>query len=256
MTRRTKQWYESEATESEWLAWWTRDPKDRAPGEPAGREAYDHPDVTVDCAMLTYDPNGPANESLKMLVTKRTTHPFLGSMAITGTFLHTDENDAVDAVNRTMRYLFHTLPRYSIQQIRTFAGLHRDPRGQVVSILHTIYLKDAINWKINDLEGEWVPMLDLAVNGGLAFDHDLMVKVLVRRLQEQFDWIPNVFYTLPDEFTLDDAIRLRCGLFGSMESDVNRKNFRRKYAGFWNEVGVVDPADPRSRKIYSMREIR
>ena len=255
MVGKTKEWYETRAPYDEWISWWNRRPDERMEGEPAGREAYDHPDVTVDCAMLAYDPDGPEDECLKLLLVKRKTHPFIGERALTGTFLHTDENDAIDAVDRTIRYVFKDpLPECDIQQIRTFTGLHRDPRGQIVSVLHAAYMHGGtISHGVNDdVDAEWTPIL--TASGIKAFDHGTMVRVLIHRLQDQFDWTPNVFWTLPDRFTLDDAIRVRCGLYGSTIREVNRKNFRRKYESFWSEVGLVDPSDPRSRKIYTMND--
>ena len=256
----SKRWYETEASYDEWLAWWTRSPGDRKPGEPAGREAYDHPDVTVDCAMLAYDPNGPEFESLKILLVRRRTHPFLDMLGLTGTFLHTDEEDELATVRRTLGYVYSDpIPGCVVQQVHTFTSIHRDPRGQTVSILNAVYLgDDAIHHGFNeDVDAEWVPIHlvgDALVSEELAFDHEVMVQVLVKRLQEQFDWEPNVFNTLPWLFTLDDAIRLRCGLYGTSFDDVNRKNFRRKYGKYWTEVGSEDPSDPRSRRIFSLKD--
>lgn len=254
---RTKTWYESQASYQDWLSWWTRQPDQREADEPAGRESYSHPDVTVDCLIVSYDEHDQANLSLKALLVRRKTHPFIHELAIPGTFLHTNEQNALIAVQRTIGYCFKNaedLERdnaYRVQQIRTFTGLNRDPRGQTVSILHVIYLSDGLNRPLNDgVDGEWVSMNDLPDT--LAFDHRDMIDMTMNRLCDQFNWLPYIFYALPRSFTLDDAISLRCGLYNSSIRDENRKNFKRKYDRYWKDIGVIDEHNPSSKHLYTM----
>lgn len=263
-----KSWYEETASYDEWARWW----------KTSGRHLYDEtrPDVTIDCVVLSYDTSEDTNavDTLKFLAVKRKSHPWRGHLSLPGTYLHADEKSAGDAVSRELAWLFaeHENLGAKIQQIRTFTGIDRDPRGQTVSVLYVVYVPDAIGLQLNDdVNGEWLPLagysvealddLDMPVETDPAsppsdmvdaFDHASMLSLVVERLRDQFAWTPNVFYTLPFEFTLTDAMRLRCSLFREDYHSLNRANFRKKYAQLWDEVGLLDPSDPRSPKLFSV----
>ncbi|MBW3094864.1 NUDIX hydrolase [Bifidobacterium sp. 64T4] len=266
---RGKEWYEREASYDEWAEWWREE----------GRSLYDsvRPDVTIDCVILTYDDDEStqAEDSLKFLSVRRKSHPWRGHLSLPGTFLHADERSAGQAVRRELAWLFVRPEEVEarIQQIRTFTGIERDPRGQTASILYVVYASEAMSLELNDgVDAVWAPLAGYSVEaldelGGAvaaapdsapagdvvdAFDHARMLSLVVDRLRDQFAWTPNVFYTLPEEFTLTDAMRLRSSLFDEDYHEMKRANFRKKYAVLWDEVGVVDPSDPRSPKLFSV----
>lgn len=243
---RTREWYEREASYPVWLEWYRN----------VEHAKYQHPDATVDCMVLTFDADADDPlDSLKALIVQRWTHPFRGSWSLPGTFLHVDDEDAENAVERMLVERFHVRSADgTLQQFRTFTGADRDPRGQVVSIAHMLYISNGVS-TIAGIDGvEWVPLRTLA-NGGmdLAFDHDRIVDVAIARLRDQFGWTPNVFRTLPTPFTLTDAIRLRASLFDEPCHAISRANFRKKYQSMWREVGLSDPSDPRSSKLFALR---
>lgn len=262
-----KFYYEHEAPYAEWKQWWAAE----------GRSAYDsqRPDVTVDCVALTYDPDARnVIDSLKFLAVRRKTHPFIGQWAIPGTYLHADEKSAEESVARLLEWLFvdPTAGRARIQQIRTFTGVGRDPRGQVASVLHVVYLTGGVSMELNsEVDARWFTLADY--DGGVdleeagpedrgaddamdvtAFDHQAMLRLVVGRLRDQFGWTPNVFYTLPEPFTVTEAVRLRCSLYAEDDvKAVSRKNFVKKYSKLWDEAGVEDPGGERSQKLWSVQ---
>lgn len=237
-------YYEHEATEKEWSDWYQNVEKPR----------YNHPDVTIDCVMVTFDENEriPKN-TLKVLIIKRFTHPFKGKWTLPGTFLHSDET-ANTAIARMLvsRLDFHTKGNAIVQQLQTFTGPNRDPRGQIVSIANIVYVRNGVNI-IKNIDGvEWAPIGEI-LDEHLAFDHDEIIDVAVERMRVQFGWTPHIFYTLPAEFTLSDAMKLRGSLFQSDWTKIKRGNFRAKFSPLWNEIGVVDPKDPTSAKLYEYK---
>lgn len=262
-----KFYYEHEAPYAEWKQWWAAE----------GRSAYDsqRPDVTVDCVALTYDPAARnVIDSLKFLAVRRKTHPFIEQWAIPGTYLRADEKSAEESVARLLAWLFvdPSAGRPRIQQIRTFTGAGRDPRGQVASVLHVVYLAGGMSMELNrEVDARWLTLADY--DGGVdleencpevsgtddamdvtAFDHQAMLRLVVSRLRDQFGWTPNVFYALPDLFTVTEAIRLRCSLYAEDDvKTVNRKNFVKKYSRLWDEAGVEDPGNERSQRLWSVQ---
>jgi len=266
-TAEDKFYFEHEAPYAEWKLWWDSE----------GRSAYDsqRPDVTVDCVVLTYDAEAKnVVDSLRFLAVRRKTHPFIGQWALPGTYLRSDEESADESVARLLGWLFADPVEGNarIQQIRTFTGAKRDPRGQTASVLHAVYLTGAMSMRLNDeVDGRWLTLSDY--DGGVdleeagpedagdsqsmdvtAFDHQSMLRLVTLRLRDQFSWTPNVFYTLPESFTVTEAIRLRCSLYADSDvHKVNRKNFLKKFAGLWDEAGSVDPDDPCSQRLYSVQ---
>jgi ADP-ribose pyrophosphatase YjhB (NUDIX family) len=203
---------------------------------------------------LTFDENAEHPEdSLQVLIVDRWTHPFKDRVSLPGTFLHADDENALKAIERMLVERFGITTKAGVvQQLQTFTGRDRDPRGQIVSIAHILYIRDGLRL-IHGIDGvHWVPLRSVR-NMDFAFDHNVILNTAVNRLRDQFGWIPNVFYTLPDPFTLTDAIRLRSSLFDEDYHDINRANFKKKYQPMWSECGIVDPADPRSPKLFSWR---
>ena len=263
----TEDYYEREASYAEWKRWW----------DDSGRSAYDpqRPDVTVDCVVLTYDPDAcDVGDSLRFLAVRRKTHPFRGQWAIPGTYLHSDEAGAEESVARLLAWLFRDPEacHARVQQIRTFTGAGRDPRGQTASVLHVVYVSDGMAMELNGgVDARWMTLSDYDGSVDLeeaapddeprpdamdvtAFDHQAMLRLVVNRLRDQFGWTPNVFYTLPTVFTTTEAVRLRCSLYA--ENDVravNRKNFVKKYSPLWDDAGLTDPADGRPQRLWSVQ---
>ncbi|MCI1984318.1 MAG: hypothetical protein LKJ47_06060 [Bifidobacteriaceae bacterium] len=249
-------YYERDAPYTEWLKWYRQMEYPR----------YHHPDVTVDCVILTADKSllrgkdrSRAAESLKILVVDRWTHPFKGSMALPGTFMRPDDADAQSVILRMLRQRFdfdvnsaledETGKAYvpgngpldsgsmHIRQLQTFTGSRRDPRGQVVSIAHLVYLSQGLSC-IPETDGvHWEPLLDMAEQE-MAFDHQSIVLTAISRLRSQFAWLPQVFWTLPTPFTVTDALKLRASLFDEDYKAINRKNFKRKYQAVWEDDHV------------------
>ena len=231
-THRTDEdvYYERDASYTEWLKWYREVEYPR----------YRHPDVTVDCVVLTVDESSLRGDStevsdcLKMLVVDRWTHPFRGSMALPGTFMRPeDQNDrAVVARMLCDRFNFDVDDDVHIRQLQTFTGAQRDPRGQVVSIANIVYVQRGIE-RIPESEGvHWLPLMG-AADVPLAFDHNEIVDTAVHRIRSQFAWMPRVFWSLSSPFGVTDALKLRASLFGEDYKSINRKNFKRKYQAVW-----------------------
>ena len=249
MSDNERRYFEYDASYEEWLDWYHRVEHDR----------YEHPDVTVDAVMMTYDDEAKPVDSSKTLLIRRYTHPYKGLLSLPGTFLHADERDADAAIARLLSTRLHAdVSNCSIQQLRTYTGIDRDPRGQVISISHMLYMRDGISW-LSSLspsvaEGMiWVPMHEVD-DIELGFDHNAIVDDARTRLMGQFGWTPNVFYALPERFTLTQAMKLRSSLFNEDMKHMSRANFKKKYQGMWSDEGRVDPTDERSAKLFSFNK--
>jgi len=96
-----------------------------------GKYIYDwpRPMVTVDTAVFR-----PFEDKLHILLIQRGKEPFKGFWALPGGFVEMDE-ELDDAAARELSEETGLL-NIKLEQIQTFGGIGRDPRGRVISILY------------------------------------------------------------------------------------------------------------------------
>lgn len=115
---------------------------------------YDRPSNTVDMLLFTVDDipveGKDPDKALKMLLIKRGDHPYLGSYAIPGGFVHIDEALST-ACYRELKEETN-IDNVYFEQLKTFGDLvERDPRMRVISIA---YLALAPKTSIKEVAGD------------------------------------------------------------------------------------------------------
>jgi len=139
--------------------------------------------VTVDAVILTSRAGKPM-----VVMVRRGNEPFLGSWALPGGFVETDE-DLPDAASRELREETGlTIPTRSLIQLGAYGRPGRDPRMRVVSIAYWLYLADLDEPEGgNDAATSRLIPLDqtLAEDFDLAFDHNQIVRDAVRAARER-----------------------------------------------------------------------
>lgn len=240
--------FEHAAPEAVWGEWYREREWDR----------FQHTGTTTDAVVVTYDGRRdgdcsyvtPARDSLKTLLIRRFTNPYRGEWALPGTFLTPDDANADAALARMLTKRIGMDTTHAVaQQFYTFTGRDRDPRGQISSIAHLVYVRDGLDSIAEEPGMRWVPFR-YALGARLAFDHEDILRMAEARMRDQFGWTPNIFEALPREFTVTDAIRIRCALFDEEQDSVRRRNFLKKYERFWHKLGHVDPDDESSPNLY------
>lgn len=235
-----RDYYENEATFEEWKEWYD--------GQERG--SYIHPDVATDAVIVRFD---PIDKKLKMLLTKRIIHPYKDTWTLPGTFLHSDESDVIVSLKRMFTEKLNTsLPEGAmIDQLKTYSGINRDPRGQVVSVVNMIYTNEYIE------ETETIKWFDIdtleyydTVNRG--FDHYKIIIDAIERMKSQFNWLPYTIYTLPNKFTLGQLVHLKESLFWTNTKKTNRANFRKSMLKFIKKVGTTKD----DVTLYSVRKMK
>lgn len=251
-----RSYYEHIDDYNEWLTWY----------HDVEHSRFNHTDTTVDCIMLTYDRSEQdVTKRLKVLLIQRWTQPFMNTWCLPGTFMNTSDKDAVATIARMLASrLNFDVSGAKVMQLKTFTGCNRDPRGQVISISHLVFIHDGVEAVHNaDIDGKrglkWVPLIQAADMSNLGFDHAEQLNEAIIRLQNQFAWQPNIFMSLPVEFTIDDAIAVKCSLFADddyenkMLAGKAKDNFKKKYKKLFREIGVIDDSNPLSPKLYSLK---
>lgn len=179
---------------------------------------YPHPAVTVDGVVFGYD-----DADLKVLLIQRDGPPFRMKWALPGGFVGIDES-IEDAVRRELEEETG-ITRLYLEQLYTFGEPKRDPRERVISVAYyaLVKLADHTVRAASDARNvAWFPVADLPQ---LAFDHEDILEIALRRLKAKIRYEPIGFELLPEKFPLSELQRLYETL---LEQPLDKRNFRKK----------------------------
>lgn len=184
--------------------------------------SYKQPITTVDVVMLTIHEG-----ELHVVLQRRTEEPFAGKLALVGGYIHVENDDGSkgdwDTYAAAMRVLKTKtgIQRPFLEQLYTFSGPKRDPRGWSMSVAYyavapaEVWLKDAKNVELR-------PVDDIEK---LAFDHNVIVDFAAKRLRDKTNYSTLPCYLLPEEFTIPELQETYQILTGRTWT---RTNFLRK----------------------------
>jgi 8-oxo-dGTP diphosphatase len=194
---------------------------------------FERPSVTVDVALLTVD-----DAALLTLLLRRDALPFKGRFALPGGFVRMDET-LDDAAARVLKEKTG-ISRVYLEQLYTFGAPKRDPRTRVITVAYyalvdrarlaeadarTTLAALAVPWEgetggpVEALGGEEARTLPL------AFDHEGILGMAVKRVRGKLDYTPIGFQLLPEQFTLSALQRVHETILGR---PLNKDSFRRR----------------------------
>jgi 8-oxo-dGTP diphosphatase len=190
---------------------------------------HPHPAVTVDGVVFGFD-----ETDLKLLLIQRELEPFKGKWALPGGFVRMEE-DLEEAVRRELADETG-ITRLYLEQLYSFGDPKRDPRERVISIAYYALVKLAdhkLRAASDAVDVAWFPVAELPK---LAFDHEKIVEVALKRLKAKVRYEPIGFELLPEKFTLGELQQLYEIV---LEQPVDKRNFRKKILG----TDLLDPLD-------------
>lgn len=188
---------------------------------------------TVDVLLFTLK-----NGSLCVGLHRRTADPYANTLALPGGFIRADSDvSAKAAALRVLRDKVGSDQVY-IEQLATFSGADRDPRGYSVSIAYIA----AVPQTYANQEGlsiEWVPVESLTKE--LPFKHNEIIDVGVQRLKSKglYSTLPMMFFSDRD-FTLPElqvGYEVACGIVR------DKVTFRRKML----DLGILEESDAKTQ---------
>jgi 8-oxo-dGTP diphosphatase len=179
---------------------------------------YPRPALTVDCVVFGLD-----GADLKVMLIRRDLEPFKGAWALPGGFVRMDET-LDDAARRELREETGLDDVY-LEQLYTFGGIGRDPRGRVVSVAYYALVNligRRVEASTDAADAKWFPADDVPT---LAFDHADILDAAVGRLRGKVRYEPIGFELLPPQFTLSQLQRLYETV---LDRTLDKRNFRKK----------------------------
>ena len=220
---------------------------------------FPRPSVAVDVALLSAGEGG-----LHTVVLRRAAHPFKGRWQLPGGFIGLAES--LDAAAARVLARGTGLRGVFLEQLFTFGAPRRDPRTRVLSVAHYALVdrarfadvgarEDARIARVSvPWEGETGGPVDLVDEAGraldVAFDHEDIVGMAVKRLRGKLDYTPIGFQLLPERFTLLDLQRVHETVLGR---PLNKDSFRRRMlaSGLLEATGEAQKdVDHRPAELY------
>lgn len=181
--------------------------------------------ISADCVIF-----GHSGQELKVLLIQRGAAPFLGKWALPGDLVYPLEDLETSAM-RVLKDLT-TLERVLFEQVGVFGDPERHPLGRVITTgyLALVEMKDykpkASSWAT---QAVWYDVNDLP---DLAFDHEIILKTALRKLQDTVRHKPVGLGVLPEKFTITDLQELYEAIYNTT---YDKGNFRKKLAE-WNHL--------------------
>lgn len=183
---------------------------------------------TVDVALLTLTAEG-----LEVALLKREHAPFKGVAALPGGYIHARTDvDARDAARRVLLDKTGIAAPY-LEQLATFSGAARDPRGWSISIAYYALVPAST---IAQAERDEVRLHSVDRLPPLPFDHGDIIGTAVSRLRSKSQYSSLPCHLLGDVFTLPQLQRVYEVLMGE---SINKVSFRHKMT----EMDMLDPVD-------------
>lgn len=183
---------------------------------------------TVDLVLLTLQ-----DGTLKVALLKRDHNPFAGILALPGGYIEPGRDaDTQDAAIRVLRDKTGIVSPY-LEQLATFSGRGRDPRGWSLSVTYYALVPPAVIETAGHPEVVMAAIDDLK---GLPFDHQRIVEAAVERVRNKSTYSSLPVYLCGDTFTLPQLQSVYEALLGEA---INKVSFRRKI----EEFAILEPIE-------------
>ncbi|OGN06497.1 MAG: hypothetical protein A3B86_03560 [Candidatus Yanofskybacteria bacterium RIFCSPHIGHO2_02_FULL_38_22b] len=175
--------------------------------------------VTTDIVIFTIE-----QEELKVLLIKRAKEPFKNKWALPGGFILENEEPEKAAL-RVLKNKAGVSNIY-MEQLYTFPGSGRDPRGNVITITY-FALAPTEKIKIQKSKETQTPTFySLKKLPQLAFDHKKIITYALKRLRSKLEYTNVVYSLLPQFFTFN---QLQEAYETILDRELDKRNFRKKF---------------------------
>lgn len=188
------------------------------------------PLVSADVALFSI-----GDGCLQVLLVQRSEAPAAGLWALPGAVLKPDIDRDLEATSRRALRDKISVEAPHLEQLRTFAGAGRDPRGWSISVLHYALLpRDQIQAVVRR-KVENVRWADAdAVGSELAFDHCAQLQIARSALRQRVREHALPLHLMPAQFTLTQ-LQAVCEVIltehPGESAKLDKSAFRRRIAG-------------------------
>jgi len=186
----------------------------------------DYPPVicTVDVVLLALK-----DQALHVALLKRKNEPFPGSAALPGGYIHAQEDKtAWEAAARVLKDKMGVVSPY-LEQLATYSGADRDPRGWSVSIVYYAL----IPLDLLPVGNENLLLVPVSRLPRMPFDHKSIIESAVDRVRSKSQYSSLPVYLCGERVTLPQLQSVYEAVLGE---PINKVSFRRKI----DELGMLE----------------
>ena len=212
--------------------------------------------VTVDILVLTV-----RDGKLVLMLSHRTSPPYEGRMSLPGRFVGQEEH-AETAVRQLLKEML-PVPDPYIEQLYTFSGVNRDPRGRVISLAYLVIVpQQRLEQALAEKETVMVPYeVSLGADGlrltgpdgaalissDLGFDHGRIIETGIQRLRGKIDYT-DIGFRFINNLSAFSLSELQTVFEAVLDTSLDRSNFRRQILTRYEKTGRLwqTAADTRS----------
>jgi len=208
---------------------------------------YEIPLASVDLCIFSI-----FEQSLKILLVKRTEYPFKDRWTLPGGFVDIANDQDLESTATRKLEEKTSVKTHFLEQIESVGNRERDPRGWSITVLYFALLSNSEAEISLEEDVQWVSVKEVQ-NYDLAFDHhDLFLKAM-RRLQRKVSYTTLPMHILPKKFTL---AQLQQAYEIIIDHKVEKKSFRRRIdaSNLLVDTGDIQQDGGRPAKLYSMRK--
>ena len=161
---------------------------------------------------------------LQVLLPKRDRDPFAGVLALPGGYVQVDEDQSCEDAALRVLHSKAGLQGAYLEQLATFSGPGRDPRGWSVSVAYVAVVDVATldEQQVPARVGDWRPVDRLPA---LPFDHGHIIATAIERVRSKSQYSSLPAHLCPAPFTLPELQAVYEAVLGET---VNHVSFRRK----------------------------
>jgi 8-oxo-dGTP diphosphatase len=186
-------------------------------------------EVSTDVVIFTM-----RGDRLCVLLVRREREPFGNLWSLPGGMVGADE--PLDAAARRMLAAKTGVTGVFLEQLFTFGGITRDPRGRVVSVAYYALVPPDRMPSVRDVPN--VAWQDVGSLPTLAFDHADIITMARRRLAAKLDYSTIALQLMPEKFTLSELQSVYECILGET---LDKRNFRKRLQG----LGCLEPTGER-----------
>ena len=183
---------------------------------------------TVDVVLLCL-----REQALNVALWRRDHAPFDGVAALPGGFIHPEEDsNTFDAARRMLKEKTGISSPY-LEQLGTFSGAVRDPRGWTISIAYYALVPAGL---INAETSSGLLFGRVDQLGTLPFDHKEIIQAAVDRVRNKSSYSSLPVYLCGEQFSLPYLQEVYEAVLGE---PINKVSFRRKM----DELDMLEPIE-------------
>lgn len=190
---------------------------------------YERPIATVDIVTLALK-----DGALHVALYQRNKPPFEGAYGLPGGYVHVDEDANLDATARRVLREKALLKGVYLEQLGTFSGADRDPRGWSISAAYVALLPE------ERISGARLAKAD-PLPRKLPFDHRTIVKAALARVRSKSVYSTLPTFLMPDEFTITELRDVYQVVLGVERIDL--AGFRKKIL----DLRAIEPVEGKMR---------